>query len=334
MSKSSAASIERAFAPRNRVSVPDALSDRRPPLHPPRPSRRARRRARRQRRAHLLGDAPPRRPERRPEHASAWHCPPSAVALNGRSRAAARAWPCPVSTPAGTRQLDVPGRRERIRLPSGERRAPLRAARDAEGFTASRTSTCAHAVFARVVRAGGRRPPRCGSPVAARGRATGYALQRPPARRRPPGSVVPGAHGWRFTLENTGSTTRARRRGARCLRTDVTDGRAARPHAALRGGAPLVREHVRPGSRPDAASPCTAAAGSASPRASASIPRLDRARQREPRSARAAGAGRSRRERGRRRSGVHGLPERGYRLQLSGPARRGRIASRAACSST
>ena len=57
------------LAPRDRVSVPDALSDRCSPLHPHRSSRRSGRRARCRRRAHLVGDRAPRRAGRRPAHA-------------------------------------------------------------------------------------------------------------------------------------------------------------------------------------------------------------------------------------------------------------------------
>jgi hypothetical protein len=146
------------------------------------------------------------------------HCPPGAVALNaavtrqGRGVVVQRSVPGTGSGDwgfrvapggAGSRSVSAVLRCVSLRLPDGLTRARLAiTTRNRSGMVLAPGGTA-------TLRLG------CGRAWTA----TGYALRGGEGIR--PATVEPDAHGWRFTLENTGSTTARAGVSARCLRTKV-----------------------------------------------------------------------------------------------------------------
>jgi hypothetical protein len=146
------------------------------------------------------------------------HCPPGAAALNaavtrqGRGVVVQRSVPGSGSGDwgfrvaargAGSRSVSAVLRCISLRLPDGLTRARLSVAtRDREGPVLARGATA-------TLRLG------CGRAWTA----TGYALRGGEGVRL--AAVEPDAHGWRFTLENTGSATARAGVSVRCLRTKV-----------------------------------------------------------------------------------------------------------------
>jgi hypothetical protein len=148
------------------------------------------------------------------------HCPPSAVALNGavtRSGSGVEvrrslpgkdvgAWSFRVAgSGSGSRAVTAVVRCVRLELPAGVSGAQL-------SVKTRRTPDV-------VVPAGGTATPRlaCGSAWSA----TGYALDGGYGAVRF-AQARPRAHGWWFTLENTGSAPQTVRASIRCVRTKVT----------------------------------------------------------------------------------------------------------------
>ena len=162
------------------------------------------------------------------------HCPPTAVALNGaitrRGAGVAVLGSKPgrdhgswsfraAASGAGSRSISAVLRCVRLEVPTGlsgvrlhvrTRISPEIAI--APGDTATERLGCGRAWTA-----------------------TGYALSGGGDAVRL-ARAVPGAHGWRFTLENTGSSTVRAVVSARCLRTNVTATRSRGGTAELRFG--------------------------------------------------------------------------------------------------
>jgi hypothetical protein len=148
------------------------------------------------------------------------HCPPHAVALNAAitSKGAgavvrgsnpgrdAGAWSFRVSAAgSGSRAVSAVLRCVSLQPPEGSHaRVDVKTLRRANIVLAPGATATA--------RAG------CGS----RWTATGYALRGGRRGDVRLAAAVPGAHGWRFTLENTGSATARATVTARCVRSTVT----------------------------------------------------------------------------------------------------------------
>jgi hypothetical protein len=146
------------------------------------------------------------------------HCPAGAVALNAAVTRQGRGVVVQRSVPgkdsggwsfrvapggAGSRSVSAVLRCVSLRLPNGLTNARLNITTRskggmvlAPGATTTATLDCGRAWTA-----------------------TGYALRGAGIRLA---DVVPGAHGWRFTLENIGSSTARAAVSARCLRSNVT----------------------------------------------------------------------------------------------------------------
>jgi hypothetical protein len=148
------------------------------------------------------------------------HCPSSAVALNGavtrqgRGVVVRRAIPGTDSSDwsfrvaaagSGSRRVSVVLRCVALRLPSG--------------FT-SRLNVSSRSRSIAGLAPGETRSTRLGCGAA--WTATGYALNAGANGAVRLAAVVPGKHGWRFTLENTGSSRVRAGVVVRCLRTKVT----------------------------------------------------------------------------------------------------------------
>ena len=161
------------------------------------------------------------------------HCPPHAVALNAaiarqgggvivRRSIPGRGsgdWAFRVAAGgAGSRAVSAVLRCVSVSLP--------------EGFTRTRvdvrTRTTSGIVIAPGATASVQRG--CGN----RWTATGYALDGGRNGDVRLAQVVPGAHGWRFTLENTGSTTALGGVSVRCVRSKITATGAGGETAQLR----------------------------------------------------------------------------------------------------
>jgi hypothetical protein len=148
------------------------------------------------------------------------HCPPGAVALNAavtrqgggvvvqRSRPGrgSGGWSFRVAAGgAGSRSVSAVLRCVSLRLPEGFTRAQLNITTRGKGGIELAPGATAGATVG------------CGR----RWTATGYALSGGSGDVRL-AEVVPSAHGWRFTLENTGSTTARAAVSARCVSSKVT----------------------------------------------------------------------------------------------------------------
>jgi hypothetical protein len=162
-------------------------------------------------------------------------CPPGAVALNGaitrrgggvvvqRSIPGKRGgnWAFRVAAGgSGSRSVSAVLRCISLRLPDGLTRARLNVQ------TQRRTGIVLAPGATATARAG------CGS----RWIATGYALSGGRRGDVRLAEVVPGAHGWRFTLENTGPSAARVAVAARCLRSKVTATGPGARSAELRFG--------------------------------------------------------------------------------------------------
>jgi hypothetical protein len=149
------------------------------------------------------------------------HCPSSAIALNGAvtrqgSGVVVRRsipgkdsadWAFRVAAAgSGSRSVSVVLRCVALRLPAGSTSARLHVS------SRSRSIVGIAPGESRSTRLG------CGGPWTA----TGYALNAGANGAVRLAEVVPGEHGWRFTLENTGSTTSRAGVVVRCVRTKVT----------------------------------------------------------------------------------------------------------------
>lgn len=162
------------------------------------------------------------------------HCAPSAVALNGavtrrgagvailgsRPGRDAGSWIFrAAASGAGSRSMSAVLRCVRLHVPAGLSGARLEVrSRDRGGIDIAPGATA-------TARLG------CGRAWTA----TGYALSGGGDAVRLP-QALPMAHGWWFTLENTGSTPAVVRVSVRCIRTRVTARRAGGGTAALRFG--------------------------------------------------------------------------------------------------
>jgi hypothetical protein len=147
------------------------------------------------------------------------HCPPSAVALNAAVTRKGRGVVVQQSVPgsgsgdwafrftpggAGSRTVSAVLRCVSLRLP--------------DGLTRARVNISTRSQSGMVLAPGATASARLGCRRA--WTATGYALRGGAGIRL--ASVVPEAHGWRFTLENTGSTSARAGVSVRCLRSKVT----------------------------------------------------------------------------------------------------------------
>ena len=161
------------------------------------------------------------------------HCPPNAVALNGaiakqgggvivRRSIPGRGsggWAFRVAAGgAGSRSVSAVLRCVSVSLPTGFTRTRLDV----------RTRTTSGIVLAPGETASMQRG--CGN----RWTATGYALAGGTNGDVRLAQVVPGAHGWRFTLENTGSSTAIGGVSVRCVRSKITATGAGGETAELR----------------------------------------------------------------------------------------------------
>jgi hypothetical protein len=160
------------------------------------------------------------------------HCPPSAVALNGavarrgagvailgsRPDRDAGGWTFrAVARGSGSRSMSAVLRCVHLAVPSGLSGVRLDVrTRHRPGIAIAPGGTAA-------VRLG------CGPAWTA----TGYGLDGGNDAVRP-AQARPLAHGWRFTLENTGSTTARGRMSIRCIRTRIAARRAGGGTAELR----------------------------------------------------------------------------------------------------
>jgi len=161
-------------------------------------------------------------------------CPPSAVALNGavtrrgagvailgsRPGSDAGSWTFrAAASGSGSRSVSAVLRCVRLQLPEGLSDVRLHVrTRNRPGM---------------VIAPGGTATARLGCGRA--WTATGYALTGGGDAVRLP-QALPEAHGWWFTLENTGTTTARVRLSTRCIRTSVTARRAGGGTAELRFG--------------------------------------------------------------------------------------------------
>lgn len=161
------------------------------------------------------------------------HCPPGAVALNaaiaqqGSGVVVRRSipggsggdWAFRVAPGgSGSRSLSAVLRCVSLRLPEGFTRAQLNiTTRDQGGIQLAPGATA-------TTRLG------CGS----RWTATGYALAGGTSGEVRLAAAVPGAHGWRFMLENTGSATTRAAVSVRCVRSRITATSPAGDTADLR----------------------------------------------------------------------------------------------------
>jgi hypothetical protein len=149
------------------------------------------------------------------------HCAPSAVALNGavtrRGAGVAILGSSPgrdagswrfraAASGAGSRSLSAVLRCVSLRLP--------------DGFTHARIAVKTRRTTDVVVAPGATGTARAG--CGSRWTATGYALDAGRSGDVRLADVVPGRHGWRFTLENTGAAPARATVSTRCLRSKTT----------------------------------------------------------------------------------------------------------------